>query len=237
MAGKNPRPGTKAYLKSSLRSVGWEPEEIEAINAGFNPMAIIKDLHTENTSRDDQALIDAYGRMRKAGLPVELVKKPQGIAPAWLRTLWNHYTFQPFWLSSPRSRRGIVFAGPSPRSVRLVSAAFVRDLWTNLADEPQERFPVVRRSNLLSWASAEGVARFESALAPSMDLAVMYGGILSDHHLHETFGYLDALCSSFKGLMLYEAVIPPDTHPEVLLAASWRAGFQVVLSVSGAGDV
>lgn len=216
-----------------LMKAGWDGEHISAVlTEKFKARERIVEATVEMRPPKDDEIVAAFARLKKAGFAPELVDRtaiPGGIS---LHETWDSYTRQPWWCASTGGRRSIVAFGRNAVNLTRISAGFVRDLWANLGDGPEDRLPVVRRFNLLSWTSTEALTRFETTVGPATDVAVVYGGVLDDDHVHHTLSYLAAMSSAFAGILFYEAAIEEDLKPEVFLGAAKRAGFTLMLGVS-----
>jgi hypothetical protein len=229
LSGRNPRVGTKEYLRTTLLKAGWDAEHLESVlNEKFKARDRLVDVAAELRRVDDEAVTAAFTRL-KAHNPVLVPRRPG--ASVLLQEVWDSYTRHPWWVGASGGRRTLAVVNKDVIPLARTTACFVRDLWLNLGEAPEMRLPVVRRFNLLSWTSTEALTRFQTTVGPATDLAVVYGGLLDEDHIHQTFSYLEAMASSFSGVLLYEAAIHGGLNPEVLLTATRRAGVHTVLGV------
>jgi hypothetical protein len=214
-----------------LLNGGWDVEDVDAVvSHGLKPREKLADLHAELRKSNDTTgkLVTSLRRFNPAVATLRHLPKT---TPRWTMAVWDSFTHQPWWTAAPGGQRSIIFTSTSGQALSRVTASFVYDLWMNLGEQPAVRLPVVRRFNLLTWSSAEALHRFETTVGTLTDVAVVYGGLMDANHYHETIGYLSALLSGFKGVLLYEAVIHDDLSPDLLLTAARRAGFPLVFGI------
>ena len=105
---------------------------------------------------------------------------------------------------------------------------FVRDLWANLCQPPEHRFPTFRRVSLISLMSPEALNRYMETTGTTTDLLIVHGGLTDSGSIYQTLAYLQAAYSMFKGFMIFEAV---SDDIETVEYAARRAGFPLTLGV------
>ncbi len=234
LSGRTANPGTKQYIRSLLLAAGWDVEDVDPVLGGRTQP---KDRLSDTWAELGKPSVEA-GKLltilRKQGFPGTVIKHAPKTTPLWVQEIWDSLTLHPWWAGAPGGQRSMVLVSQSGQGLARTTASFVFDLWKNLGAYPAVRLPTVRRLNLFNWSSAEALQRFETTVGPSTDVAVVSGGVLDQDHHHTTLGYLGALMSSFRGVLLYEALLHESLTPEALLMACRRTGFSTVF---GTGSV
>lgn len=216
--GSDPGVGTKARLREMLVSAGWEGLLLEPVLSGkFEPKARLRDPFATEVSTPD--LKPLARLLRQQGLKVTDLIDPT--AP--LTLLWESLTRTPTWLANKSSARSIVIMTRTRQAAQRVTAALIRDLWTTLGGEPEERMPTFRRYAMLSWQSPEALVRLQEQSA-AVDLAVVYGGLDDRENLYITMSYLANMSSLFQGLVVYEGTIEDEAELPEVIKACRRAG-------------
>ncbi len=221
-----------------LLSTGWDVEDVDLVLSGrFHPLTRMSDVQAESRA-DTSAVADAVAALKARGFAPEVLRHTEKTTPAWVTELWESYTKYPWWTGAHGGHRTIAIVGPTNSILERTTASFIYDLWTNLGETNSGdcrdlRMPVIRRLNLLSWASAEALRRFESDIGPGTDVAVVYGGLGDVDHIHETMHYVTAMGAAFKGVLLFEMPSDDSVSATVLMGAARRAGFNVLLGVGG----
>ena len=229
LAGKRLNPGSKAYLRNVLLNAGWEPEIVDHV---LNNKAPIREYLTDlvQEQRKDADVNAALLVMKEKGYKAQTVAlSEQG--SRYTQEIWDSFTRFPWWTAALRGKRSIVLVANSASSARRATASFMRDLWVNLGEAPAHRLPVVRRVNVLGYASASGVNSFEASVSQKVDVVVAHGLETSDL-VYQMFGYAAALAQvPPHAMMVYEAVVSPAVSRDVLLAAAQRSGFSFIFGV------
>ncbi len=213
-----------------LATAGWNHDVIESANITMIRQRLF-DITAESTksSPDLGALATS---LRKLGLKVDPVKKTKQKPSIWLQETWKSLTLFPWWTASSYGEKSLVLLALNQVSVEAASALFLRDLWANLGQLPEQRLPVFRRISLVSLMSPEAMNHFFTNLGSTTDVLIVHGGFLDADTLYQTFSYLGAVRSMFKGFLLYEAVPPRGVDGAVLADVARRSGFPLVFGVA-----
>lgn len=229
LAGKAKKPGTKAHLRSMLLNAGWEVDVVDAVITGrVNARSHLVDLDQEQRAEFD--FNAAAARLKDRGFNAQFIDKQLG-SSVHVQETWDSLTRFPWWAAALRGQRSLAIVGKTQVAAARASACFVRDVWVNLGEAPVQRMPSVQRINLLSFASADAIARFREHIAPTAGVIVVSGLETADL-VYQMFGYAGALSSvAPHAVLVYEAVPAPDVSTSMLLSAAQRSGFSFVLGV------
>jgi hypothetical protein len=140
---------------------------------------------------------------------------------------WLASTQTPWWCAG--GRESVILLGNTQAQAEKLSASFLYGVWQVLGGYPRFRQPVVRRLNLLNWSSPDGLGRFEREVAPQTDVAIVYGGMYDQASAHQGIGYLHAMYSSNRLLVIYEGCAPPDMNRDQFAGAFRRQGFKNIM--------
>lgn len=228
LAGKRMKPGTQAHLRAALLSAGWEPDIVEPVLSGkLVPRSHLVDLAQEH--RQDIDINAALLRLKANGYKAELVANSGG-SSTYVKEVWDSFTRFPWWTSALRGKRQLMLVGKTPNAVKRATAGFMRDLWINLGEAPEQRLPGVRRVNMLGFASSDGIAAFRQ-VAENTGVIVAHGLDTADF-IYQMFSYAAALAQvAPHAVLVYEAVPAPDVSEETLLSAAQRANFPFVFGI------
>lgn len=228
LAGKRLNPGTKAYLRSTLLNAGWDADITDQVIAAKTHIReYLFDLAQEQ--KQDFDFNAALLRLKSAGFQPEALDRGSG-ATRYTQEVWDSFTRFPWWTAALRGKRQLMLVGKTSIAAKRLTAAFMRDLWANLGEAPEHRLPVVKRVNMLGFASADGVATFRD-LADKVGVVVAYG-LETPDFIYQMFSYASALAQAAPhAVLVYEAVPTAEVSDEMLLAAAQRSGFSYVFGV------
>ena len=230
LAGRAPNPGTLDHLRMLLATSGWNSEVIESANLDMIRSRLF-DMYAEQNSRDPD-LGGLVTNLRKLGLKVDPVKKTKQKPSLWLQEVWKSMTLFPWWTASTQGQKSLVLLALNQVAVEAATALFLRDLWANLAQQPVQRMPTFRRISLVSLMSPEAMNHYFANRGSTTDVLVVHGGFLDADTMYQTFAYLAAVQSMFKGFLLYEAVPPKGVDSQLLADVARRSGFPLVFGVA-----
>jgi hypothetical protein len=225
LSGRVLKPGSKTWLRSLLLSSGWDVEAVDpVVLRQWMVRERISDFEAD-VRKTDPTPPPALLAKLKTHWPVRLAKVTG--ASASTLSMWDSLGRHPSWLTTRRGF-GVAVVGPTHLALQRATANLVFDLWENLGQGPEYRMPVVRRLNLLSWSSADGLSRYAEQ-AKNHDLTIVYGGIGRDDTIHHEMGYLNALIQASKGLVVFETL--PGADPFQLTSLLKNAGCQHRFSI------
>jgi hypothetical protein len=213
-----------------LATSGWNSEVIESANLDMIRSRLF-DMYAEQNSRDPD-LGGLVTNLRKLGLKVDPVKKTKQKPSLWLQEVWKSMTLFPWWTASTQGQKSLVLLALNQVAVEAATALFLRDLWANLAQQPVQRMPTFRRISLVSLMSPEAMNHYFANRGSTTDVLVVHGGFLDADTMYQTFAYLAAVQSMFKGFLLYEAVPPKGVDSQLLADVARRSGFPLVFGVA-----
>ena len=213
-----------------LATSGWSSDVIESANLDMIRSRLF-DIFADQDKKDPE-LGGLVTVLRKAGLQVDLVKKTKQKPSTWLQETWKSMTLFPWWTSSVQGEKSLVLLALNQVAVEGASALFLRDLWVNLSQPPLSRMPVFRRISLVSLMSPEAMNHYFTTRGSTTDVLVVHGGFLNTDSMYQTFSYLAAVQSMFKGFLLYEAVPPKGVDVAALADVARRSGFPLVFGVA-----
>ena len=219
--GKNPRSNAKAMLRMKLLGVGYDPVVVNMATSAERerPDLAIVDVSTKVSTTNRPNLSSKKDQLKAAGFEdVKTLRK----GSSQTAVLWRSLTHTTPWMVDQSARRMLIAAGNNIMITQRATLGFILDCWrsTNFDDTP-ERMPRFGRYNLLSWMSPDALARWPD-VTKGVDIAVVYGGLHSAADIHPVLGYLSAMSSSFKGFLLYEALLPDDISADQIDNASRR---------------
>jgi hypothetical protein len=212
-----------------LITAGWDRDHVETVVLDRTKASLF-DLKAETTAKNE----DVGGmatKLRKLGLKVSPIKRTEKKSlTRWLSETWDSLTLHPWWTTA-RSRQSLVLVARDTDAAERASATFIRDLWTGLGSEQEERLPVFRRISLVALMSPDTLSKFMEGAGSNTDLLVVHGGFLDADSLYQNFSYLSAVQSMFEGFLLYEAIIPEGGKAERLADVARRSGFHLAVGV------
>ena len=217
LLGSTPGVGTKSHFRGYLLGAGWDTEHIEPVLSGrFSPAHFVKPLDVEDI--DINKIRVSLKERGFSAVPWE--SSSDNTTCQSTRETWNSLTRRPVWLTGTGPKTAMM-VGKTLSLVRRASAAFCYDVWATLGDPPEYRMPSIKRINLLSYMSPEGLARFESHVAPTTDIIII-SGIDSKNQVYNNTGYIEAMSRvANHAFLLYECV-PDDDLDDVTLSTAAR---------------
>lgn len=221
LAAKNPRSNTKAMLRIRLLGAGWDPAVVQQATVdGELPDLAVIDIGLKSDDPAPRNLSTQRALLAKKGFTAKTERS--GISSA--TALWRSITHTSSWMVDKHQRRMVVVTGTHAMTVQRVSAGFITDLWrSHNSNDDEDTIPQFGRFNLLSWMSPEALLRWPD-VSKAVDVAVVYGGMHRDEDLHTVLGYLSAMMATFKGLLIYEMLLPADVDPARVEVAARRHG-------------
>lgn len=227
LGGRGSSPGSKAHLRKTLLDQGWDADEVDpVVTDKFLARKHIYDLTAERRPDVNAAIL----KLKELGVQAKHLSDVVG-SPA-LREVWDSYTRQPWWLSAKRGHRTILMASGSRVLLRKVTAGFVRDIWACLGEAPEHRMPSVRRINLMSFASPEGVNRFAQALGPSTDIIVT-SGLDNNESIYSMLSYAESIQQAAPhSVLIYETIVSQQNGVDHIIPAAKRSGFGHIWGVA-----
>jgi len=228
LSGRGQTPGTKAHLRHVLLNAGWNVEDVEAVTTGkFIARNGLTDVTIE-TAPDFNKMVLA---LKDLGISARILDKEPGTSLALVEQ-WDSFTRHPWWLSAQRGQRQILTIAKTQSMAKRATASFYRDLWSTVGDEPEHRMPDIRRINILSFMSSDGVSRFQESLASKSDLVVVHGLDTRDN-IYQMLGYVEAMSQvAPHALFVYECVPAPDLDADTIVSAAKRSGFSFIWGVA-----
>lgn len=222
LAGRSPKPGTKAHLLMRMFASGWNHEEIDLVK---QVEAILTPL-----LREDHAEVASLATaLRAEGLPAEVGATSDH--PNWLCLALEAVTRHAWWTPCRHVRESIIFVAKNKVSARAASAFALLSAHANLTGTHALTF---RRVSLFSIGSPQTLATFMERNG-NVDILVLADGALDSDSAYHTLNTLASIREIFDGLIIYEAVPHVWDEREYIAGVAKKSGFSLVVGVGGGG--